>query len=105
LPRQSADEVKDGRSQAIIPYRHESLDKLEAFCREHNACRRRMRRFADPCRDNLGGTFVEERRRRVQHPRYLLQAAGPDAVSALFILLHLLERDAQRLSEALLRNA
>ena len=46
---------------------------------------------------DIRGSFEEERCRHLKYVRNLLQAAGADAVYALFIFLQLLERDAERI--------
>src|SRR2546425_12089188 len=50
-------------------------------------------------------SLEEERHRHLQDVRDVLQAARADAVSALLVLLHLLERKAKRVPELLLAHA
>jgi hypothetical protein len=54
---------------------------------------------------DIRGSFEEERCRHLKYVRNLLQAAGADAVYALFIFLQLLERDAERIAYMRLGHA
>src|SRR5882672_2690473 len=47
----------------------------------------------------------EERHRHLKDVRHVLQAARTDAVGALLVFLHLLERDLERLAQLLLAHA
>ena len=52
-----------------------------------------------------GGFLVEELHRNAQHLCQIEQPAGADAVDALLVFLHLLERQAELLAELLLAHA
>src|SRR5439155_11579848 len=53
----------------------------------------------------MRSSFEEERHRHLQDVRDVLQTARADAVSALLVLLHLLERKAKCVPELLLAHA
>src|SRR4030088_3712432 len=53
----------------------------------------------------MRGAFGVERARHLKDVRHVLQAARTDAVGALLVFLHLLERDLERLAQLLLAHA
>jgi len=53
----------------------------------------------------IGGAFKEITDGNAQNIRHLKQTAGPDAVDTFFVFLDLLERNAERLAQFLLRHA
>jgi hypothetical protein len=53
----------------------------------------------------VGDAFVEEVHRHVQDARHFIEAAGANAVNALFVFLHLLKCKPQQIAQPFLTHA